>query len=62
MQSYLTNEISGNAGGLIRWPIKIVLPLGFALIALQGVSELIKRAAMLHGDARYDMHYERPTQ
>ena len=38
-----------NAGGLLRWPIKLVLPVGFALLALQGVSELIKRVAALQG-------------
>ena len=43
------NEMSANAGGLIRWPVKILLPLGFFLLALQGVSELIKRFAFLGG-------------
>ena len=42
-QSYAVNEWSGNAGGLLRWPIKFVLPAGFVLIALQGLSEVIKR-------------------
>jgi TRAP-type mannitol/chloroaromatic compound transport system permease small subunit len=61
-QSYLTNELSSNAGGLIRWPIKVVLPAGFFLLALQGVSEVIKRAAALQGLAKIDAHYERPVQ
>ena len=43
------NEMSANAGGLIRWPVKILLPLGFFLLALQGISELIKRFAFLGG-------------
>ena len=60
--SWVENEYSGNAGGLIRWPIKIFLPLGFALLSLQGVSELIKRVAMLTGDMKADLHYERPLQ
>lgn len=60
--SWAIQEISGNAGGLIRWPVKILLPLGFVLIALQGISEIIKRAAALHGDARFETHYERPVQ
>jgi len=60
--SWVENEISGNAGGLIRWPIKIFLPLGFALISLQGFSELIKRVAMLTGQMKADTHYERPLQ
>ena len=43
------NEMSANAGGLIRWPVKIILPIGFTLLALQGISELIKRIAFLAG-------------
>ena len=62
MQSWSIQEMSMNAGGLIRWPVKILLPVGFVLIALQGVSEIIKRAAALHGDVRYVSHYERPVQ
>lgn len=63
-QSYATLEGSSNAGGLIRWPIKAVLPIGFALLAIQGISELIKRVALLNGHAVADLeaHYERPTQ
>jgi TRAP-type mannitol/chloroaromatic compound transport system permease small subunit len=60
--SWVENEISGNAGGLIRWPIKIFLPLGFGLLSLQGISELIKRIAMLTGAMQADLHYERPLQ
>jgi len=60
--SWTENEISSNAGGLIRWPIKIFLPLGFALLSLQGISELIKRIAMLTGHMQADLHYERPLQ
>jgi TRAP-type mannitol/chloroaromatic compound transport system permease small subunit len=60
--SWVENEYSGNAGGLIRWPVKIFLPLGFALLSLQGVSELIKRFAMLSGHMKADLHYERPLQ
>lgn len=46
-----TGEMSQNAGGLIRWPAYGLIPLGFALLAMQGVSELIKRLAFLfaHG-------------
>lgn len=47
--SYVIGEISANAGGLIRWPVKALLPIGFALLALQGISELIKRIAFLAG-------------
>lgn len=62
MQSFAVNEYSGNAGGLLRWPIKFVLPAGFTLIALQGVSEVIKRIAALRGYVVIDARYERPTQ
>lgn len=64
MQAYLVNEHSSNAGGLLRWPIKIVLPVGFVLVALQGLSELIKRVAFLNGHPveSLEAHYERPTQ
>ena len=64
MQSYVIGEHSSNAGGLIRWPIKLVLPVGFLLVALQGVSELIKRVAFLNGVPveSLEAHYERPTQ
>jgi TRAP-type mannitol/chloroaromatic compound transport system permease small subunit len=64
MQSFAVNEHSSNAGGLIRWPIKLVMPVGFALIALQGLSELIKRVAFLRGIPveSLEAHYERPTQ
>jgi TRAP-type mannitol/chloroaromatic compound transport system permease small subunit len=54
--------MSGNAGGLVRWPIKIFLPLGFTLLSLQGFSELVKRVAMLTGHMKADLHYERPLQ
>src|SRR5690348_6155037 len=62
MQSYIENEWSGNAGGLLRWPIKLATPVGFGLLALQGLSEVIKRAAAIRGDIKLDVHYERPTQ
>jgi TRAP-type mannitol/chloroaromatic compound transport system permease small subunit len=61
-QAFETNEWSSNAGGMLRWPIKFVLPGGFALLALQGVSEIIKRIAALKGDVKIDAKYERPTQ
>src|ERR1700722_19307445 len=62
MQSYSVGEYSGNAGGLLRWPIKFVIPAGFVMLALQGVSEVIKRAAALQGEITIDAKYERPTQ
>jgi TRAP-type mannitol/chloroaromatic compound transport system permease small subunit len=60
--SWEIGEVSTNAGGLVRWPIKIFLPIGFALLSLQGISELIKRVAMLTGHMQADLHYERPLQ
>jgi TRAP-type mannitol/chloroaromatic compound transport system permease small subunit len=60
--SWALGEVSSNAGGLLRWPIKIFLPIGFALLSLQGISELIKRVAMLTGHMKADLHYERPLQ
>jgi TRAP-type mannitol/chloroaromatic compound transport system permease small subunit len=62
IDSWRTGEMSSNAGGLIRWPAKLVMPLGFALVCLQGVSELIKRIAHLAGQYNMDTHYERPLQ
>jgi TRAP-type mannitol/chloroaromatic compound transport system permease small subunit len=47
--SYSIGEQSGNAGGLAQWPVKFLVPLGFALLALQGVSEIIKRIAVMRG-------------
>ena len=47
--SYVVGEVSSNAGGLIRWPAKALIPLGFALLGLQAVSELVKRVAYLAG-------------
>ncbi|MCK9284351.1 MAG: TRAP transporter small permease subunit [Rhodocyclaceae bacterium] len=45
-----SGERSVNAGGLILWPVKALMPLGFALLALQGISEFIKRLAFLRGE------------
>lgn len=47
--SYITHEMSSDAGGLIRWPSKLLVPVGFFLLTIQGVSELIKRIAFLAG-------------
>jgi TRAP-type mannitol/chloroaromatic compound transport system permease small subunit len=45
--SFALHETSPNANGLLRWPVKLMMPVGFLLLALQGVSEIIKRAAFL---------------
>lgn len=49
LQGYRSNEMSNNAGGLILWPVYALMPLGFGLLLLQGISELIKRVAFLRG-------------
>ncbi|MGA7179520.1 MAG: TRAP transporter small permease subunit [Thiobacillaceae bacterium] len=54
--SFFSGEMSSDAGGLIRWPIKLMIPLGFALLFLQGIAEVIKRLAVLSG------HLELPTE
>jgi TRAP-type mannitol/chloroaromatic compound transport system permease small subunit len=48
-EAWTTHELSPDAGGLVRWPVKLLLPLGFALLALQGVAEIIKRIGVLSG-------------
>jgi len=48
-ESFKIQEYSANAGGLLRWPVKLILPTAFTLLALQGISELIKRIAFLAG-------------
>ena len=62
INSYTAGEMSGNAGGLLRWPVKLLLPAGFALLALQGVSEIIKRMGFLMNVHDMDTTYERPLQ
>lgn len=49
MNAWTSGEISGSAGGLIRWPARLLVPLGFFLLSAQGFSELIKRIAFLQG-------------
>jgi TRAP-type mannitol/chloroaromatic compound transport system permease small subunit len=49
INAYITGEVSSNAGGLIRWPVFALLPLGMLVLAIQAVSELIKRIAYLQG-------------
>jgi TRAP-type mannitol/chloroaromatic compound transport system permease small subunit len=49
MNAWTSGEVSNQAGGLIRWPARFMVPAGFFLLSLQGVSELIKRVAVLRG-------------
>jgi TRAP-type mannitol/chloroaromatic compound transport system permease small subunit len=60
--SYFQSETSANAGGLPVWPVKFLLPLGFVLLLLQGVAELIRRIAALQGLAEIDTSYAKPLQ
>jgi TRAP-type mannitol/chloroaromatic compound transport system permease small subunit len=62
LDSWRINESSSNAGGLIRWPVKLLMPVGFALMALQGLSEIIKRIAALLVSYRLEYAYEKPLQ
>lgn len=62
LKMFLTHEMSSNAGGLVRWPAMMLLPLGFAWMLLQGLSEIIKRVAYLQGKYEMDTHYEKPVQ
>ncbi|MEO5337655.1 MAG: TRAP transporter small permease subunit [Magnetospirillum sp. WYHS-4] len=48
-ESFTGAEMSGDAGGLVRWPVKLLIPVGFSLLLLQGLSELIKKVAILAG-------------
>ena len=51
MNAWTSNEVSSNAGGLPRWPVRFLVPFGFFLLSLQGISELIKRVGFLAGMA-----------
>ena len=64
-ESIQNQEVSSNAGGLIVWPAKLLIPVGFLLLTLQGISELIKRIGFLQGkvDAReFDKHATTPEE
>jgi TRAP-type mannitol/chloroaromatic compound transport system permease small subunit len=65
LDAFIRNEQSSNAGGLLRWPVKLLLPLGFLLLVLQGFAELIKRIALLRGiqpAGEVVVEYVRPEQ
>lgn len=62
LNSYAQNESSANAGGLLFWPVKFLLPFGFALMLLQGLAELVKRIAGLTGAVKVDLSYEKIAQ
>ena len=63
VDAWYSGEVSTNAGGLVRWPVKLVLPIGFGLVALQGISEIIKSiAALTVPGYRREHAYEKPLQ
>ncbi len=59
-EAWLSHEMSPDSGGLLRWPVKLMLPLGFALLLLQGVAEVIKRTGILIG--HLDLPREDPAE
>lgn len=61
MNALNSGEMSSNAGGLIRWPVYALIPAGFALLALQSLSELIKRIAFLTGNGPDVLAHEGPS-
>lgn len=62
VKMFVMHEMSNNAGGLVRWPAMLMLPLGFGLMCLQGFSEIVKRICYLKGMYEMDTHYEKPVQ
>jgi len=60
-RAWTTGEMSSNSGGLIRWPVYGLIPLGFAILFLQGISELIKRLAFLTGNGPDVLAHEGPS-
>jgi TRAP-type mannitol/chloroaromatic compound transport system permease small subunit len=62
VNAYESGEMSSNAGGLIRWPVYALIPAGFALLALQSLSELIKRIAFLTGNGPDVLAHEGPSE
>jgi TRAP-type mannitol/chloroaromatic compound transport system permease small subunit len=61
-QSWITHEGSNQAGGLVRWPVKLLVPVGFALVGLQGISEIIKCVLALTTNYIREFAYEKPLQ
>ncbi|MSQ56471.1 MAG: TRAP transporter small permease subunit [Limnohabitans sp.] len=57
-----SGEMSSNAGGLIRWPVWLMLPLGHLMVLLQGISEIIKRVGWLTNQYEMNLVYDRPLQ
>jgi len=62
VDQFMSGERSSNAGGLVRWPVTATIPLGLALLMLQGLAEIVKRVGWLMNIHEMDTHYERPLQ
>lgn len=56
-----SGEVSSNAGGLVRWPVYLLIPAGFVMLAVQSVSELIKRLAFLTGSGPDPLSHDEPS-
>ena len=63
-QAYVSGEMSQNAGGLIRWPVLLLMPVGFSILLTQSLSELIKRVAFLtgHRDEPFSVEHEQTPE
>ena len=61
-RAWVSGEMSSNAGGLIRWPVYLLIPVGFAILMAQGVSEIIKRAAFLTGNGPDVLAHKEPDE
>lgn len=62
LDAFHSGEHSSNEGGLILWPARLLVPVGFALLLLQGVAECIKRVAYLRGLIQLDTGHEGPSE
>lgn len=62
VNAWTSGEMSSNSGGLIRWPVYAFIPLGFALLLLQGLSELVKRFAFLSGHGPDPLSHTGPSE
>lgn len=60
--AWVSGEMSSNSGGLIRWPVYFLIPLGFVFLALQGISELIKRLAFITGNGPDGLNVHGPSE
>lgn len=62
IDKFLSGEMSSNAGGLVRWPVWMAMNLGFLMVLLQGIAEIIKRVGWLKHKYEMNLVYERPLQ